>query len=195
MDRAEARSFRSARQGRLFLKLGPDRRPIEDEHGRRLVAVGGCRFEDIPLRYLDWLSGQPWVYGELRQRLTRYLRQDHIQRQAADEFRDRELDDSGFTIQDSLKDRWHGQPMPAEQAADSFRPSRIRPRQQWQWLAELWLAIDSAHLVHELPACEGLAALFIPIYSLDGVLLSPPPERLAQVRFAWELARRTLPTS
>jgi hypothetical protein len=186
MTRDEARAFRKARPGgRLFIKLGPDRRPETDSAGRWLVAVGGCRFDEIPLRYLDWLSGQPWVYGELRQRLTAYLMQDLIQRELADQFRDPELEATDFTMVGQFDPKWHGQPMPAEEPVPDYKPRKITRAQRWQWLAELALAIDNARLVHELPACQNLGRLF------EGL----PFERLAQVRYAWELARRTLPTS
>ncbi len=237
MTREEARAFRKARPGnRLFVVLHPDfaplpdddgrfpnGRPLTDSAGRCLVAVGGCKFEDIPLRYLDWLSGQPWVYGELRQRLTAYLTQDVIQRELDAEFRDKEFESNGFNIvgvptvvteritrpvpgkhprrkkppmetvtvsvlkfTGGVHDhKWHGQAPPHEEPGDDYKPRKISRAQRWQWLAELALAIDNARLVHELPACENLAQLFAGL----------PFERVAQVRYAWELARRTLPTT
>lgn len=45
-------------------------------------------FDQIPLSYLDWLSGQPWMeYGWLREALTRYLTHPTILRELDAEFR------------------------------------------------------------------------------------------------------------
>src|SRR4051812_5741237 len=46
---------------------------INDGNGRLLFHLKGLTFEEVPLGYLDWLSGQSWLYGAFRTRLTMYL--------------------------------------------------------------------------------------------------------------------------
>ena len=39
---------------------------------------------DVGLRYLDWLSGQPWVKGELKEALETYLRNPSIEKEVGE---------------------------------------------------------------------------------------------------------------
>src|SRR5262245_40749971 len=51
------------------------------------IAIPAKTFDEVPLGYLDWLSGQSYVsYGWLRSRLTAYLTHPAIQRELEDIF-------------------------------------------------------------------------------------------------------------
>lgn len=86
----------------------------------------GFAFDRIPLSYLDWLSGQPWMeYGWLREALTRYLTHPTIVREL-----DREIEST---------DEWgnrldvHEVFVPSEQTSRHFslgKPEFIDPEEE-----------------------------------------------------------------
>jgi hypothetical protein len=108
-----------------------DGRPLRDNGGRVLLRTHLMTFDALPLRYLDWLSGQDWLYGEFRERLTRYLKNPAIQRELEDLFPDPDDDSRRPLFMSSLPigdrhatfctvnchrwHRWHGQPLLAGQ--------------------------------------------------------------------------------
>lgn len=89
-------------------------------------------FDETPLEYLDWLSGQPWVYGALRHRLTKYLQHPPIQRELERLFPDSETEPTNFEPSQFLrKHKWHGQTIPRQ-----YRDPPTKTRgQQWK---EAW---------------------------------------------------------
>jgi uncharacterized protein (DUF3820 family) len=161
----------------------------------------GQTLDQVPLAYLDWLAGQNWLYGDFKKRLHKYINKPCIQHELAEQFPDPD-DDSRAPLffsadpgTDSvtcnytcdMRHRWHGQPMPQDEEARDYTPRPIRKGQRWAWLADLWLAIESAHFIHELPACQGLKDLFagLPEHSINKVRIAyqtardqtEPPER------------------
>src|SRR5262245_6715858 len=84
-----------------FGKYGPQTyQPIDDEQGnirwqylpstkQQTIHIPAKTFDEVPLSYLDWLSGQSYVnYGWLRERLTAYLTRPVIKRELDELFPD-----------------------------------------------------------------------------------------------------------
>ena len=46
----------------------------------------GERLDEVPLKYLDWLLGQDWVFDDLKRKIRKYLEDPAIAREL-----DREL--------------------------------------------------------------------------------------------------------
>jgi hypothetical protein len=106
-----------------FGKYGPQTfQPIEDDNDRvtwqyltsikgQTVHIPAKTFDEVPLSYLDWLSGQDYVnYGWLRERLTAYLSRPVIQRELMTELRltarvelGPDLKPTGRLIEDTLE--------------------------------------------------------------------------------------------
>ena len=104
----------------------------------------GQTFDDVPLGYLDWLSGQPWMsYGPLRKRLSLYLTHPCIQRELDELFPDYE-DDSrkpAFTVQGTYTRR---EPMPkGDDEPWDWRPTPMRPGRAWAIVADAFLVFES----------------------------------------------------
>jgi len=81
----------------------------EDTTYRTVLPFGqykGKRFADVPLKYLDWLVDQEWLFADLRVKLEAYLNDPLIQQELAKELdvhqrepvrrnRSRHFDDDG----------------------------------------------------------------------------------------------------
>lgn len=108
-------------------------------------------FDAIPLSYLDWLSGQDWLYGDLRKRLTRYLNKPCIQQELEALFPDPD-DDSrkpAFTVASTYTRR---EPMPkADDEPRDWQPTLLRRFQAWELAADILQAIEDAECVEDLP--------------------------------------------
>lgn len=93
----------------------------------------GLTFDQIPLSYLDWLSGQDWLWGELRHRLTLYINRPVIWRILEEQFQDPDLKPSEFDPCGYLSepDKWHGQTMPKEKVVP-------KPVTWWPGWKESW---------------------------------------------------------
>lgn len=113
----------------------------------------GQTFDQVPLGYLDWLGSQDWLYGEFKTRLHQYLSRSCIEQELSYMFRDRELDASDFSIQDQLKDKWHGQPMPPAPEPWDWQPDNRR-MPLWDLAADLSIAIDHCETVDQLDLLE-----------------------------------------
>ena len=53
----------------------PEGKPLSPPEGVSYpheLDLTGVRFSEVPLRYIDYLVGQPWIYGEFAQRLRQY---------------------------------------------------------------------------------------------------------------------------
>src|SRR6516162_2779136 len=90
-------------------------RLIRDQYGRYLVSLKNATFDECPLRYLDWLSGQGWLYGTFRTRLTAYLTHPCIERELETLFPDDNAcieggqGDVWCSTHERIHHRWHGQ--------------------------------------------------------------------------------------
>jgi len=97
-------------------------------------------FDEIPLGYLDWLSGQDWLsYGTLRKRLTAYLTHPCIQREL-DELFPEEWDDSRTPIF-RVPFTQRREPMPKEFVPDldeetREESTRFTPGSAWSFVAD-----------------------------------------------------------
>lgn len=129
-------------------------RVIRNSFGQNLIDIKGLTFDEVPLGYLDWLSGQPWLYGPFAHRLSLYLSHPAIQKELEALFPDPE-DDSrqppfmaaavGPGLLQSAPngvghDRWHSQPMPKEEVEPTFYKGRT-----WAWrvAADLLLSTEA----------------------------------------------------
>lgn len=110
----------------------------------------GKVFDQIPVGYLDWLSGQNWLYGELRKRLTLYLTRPSIQ-QLLDELFPEEWDDSRkpvFTVQGTFTNR---EPMPkADNEPWDWQPKKPSLMQAWETAADYLFKFETAEDPNDL---------------------------------------------
>src|SRR5260370_28770902 len=94
-------------------------RSKRDPGGRVAVKVKAMPFEALPFRYLNWLVGQDWLYGEFRKRLIAYLTHPR-NAQYLDEVFHQGHWEPEETPADQRNDPCHGQPMP--------KPAQDEPR-------------------------------------------------------------------
>lgn len=129
----------------LEMKKG---KPIKDPGGRFAVSTKGLPFEALPFRYLDWLVGQGWLYGEFRSRLIAYLSHPRNAQYLDEVFRMGHWE-AEETPADYHTDRWHGQPMPKAEA-DPPRKPRMNVFRAWQLAADFALYFEQAQDVNDL---------------------------------------------
>jgi uncharacterized protein (DUF3820 family) len=100
----------------------------------------GQTFDATPLGYLDWLSGQDWLYGPFRQRLTAYIKHPCIWQELQAMFPDPDAEPYDFE-----PSRQRREPMPkASHESSDWVPRPIRPMQLWVEAAD-WLLYFEQH--------------------------------------------------
>jgi hypothetical protein len=121
-----------------------------------LVRTKGLPFDVLPLRYLDWLAGQPWLYGEFKDRLERYLKKPCIQRELDSLFPDESAciqggqGDVWCSTEERVHHTWHGQPMPEEFIPISDDPPPMKPYTAWKVAADFLSFLDTHDDPHDL---------------------------------------------
>src|SRR5262249_46243647 len=100
-------------------------------------------FDEIPLEYLDWLSGQKWVYGMLRNRLTLYLNYPPVQLELDKLFPDKELESSGFEPSHAMRHKWHGQTIPKQPSEPKTKTAGQVWKEAWEEIADIIMKLDS----------------------------------------------------
>ncbi len=127
---------------------------VRDPHGRYLVSLKGRTFDEVPLRYLDWLSGQKWVYGPFRRRLTLYLTKPCIKRELEALFPDPEDDSNtpAFMVQHQYTNR---EPMPKEDTEPwNWIPEKMTRTRAWQIIVDLLILTESLPQLVEVPILD-----------------------------------------
>src|SRR5262245_25906601 len=86
----------------------------------------GKAFDEVPLSYLDWLSGQDWLYGTFRKRITAYILHPTIQRELEELFPDPDTKPDNFTPSYQRRE-----PMPKDNPLPAFsvEPDANEPTQ------------------------------------------------------------------
>lgn len=118
-----------------------DGKPVRNQWDQYQVSLRGVTFDQAPLKYLIYLSEQPWLYGSFKARLDRYLAHPTIQKLIDLEFPDPEddSDQPAFTVQSTYARQC---PMPKEER----EPGARRRTASWAWglIADLLVKLESA---------------------------------------------------
>lgn len=156
----------------------------------------GQQFDTIPLGYLDWLSGQDWLYGQLRDRLTKYMLHPPIKQEV----------DSLFPLPDTQPDNFkpthqRREPMPKtpEQPQPDLEPEEVSDvnfkRSMWkkfkgQIPTELWL--EAATLLVVLEQMSDPNDLFELDFARIGRLCQELPDAKGKITKAYKACRERL---
>ncbi len=158
----------------------------------------GLTFDDAPLSYLDWLSGQPWCdYGEFRTKLSKYLLHPVIQKELDETFPDRETESNGFTVVgtfDNSAFRNHGRPIfidPEEEAAEERRQRfQGRKPQRYSEVGAFKVGFNLLCKIESARDGEDLAAA---VREVTPALKAAMPERLLNaLRDAYRATKQRL---
>ena len=185
--------------GRQVRAFGPDGEPTY-----RKVLIQGMTLDEVSqfengLSYLDWLSGQPWVYGEFRTRLTAYLNHPCIKRELEEQFPD--PDDNSYqplflaqpitpgmiySLPQGNLDKWHGNSQPKPER-DTWQSEKMSVVQAWG------LAADYLHLFETSEDPNSL--LDLDFAELREVCRILPKESEAKLKDAYRAFRARLQVS
>lgn len=131
------------------------------DYNQDRINARGFTLDEMPLDYLDWLSGQQWVYGYLRNALTSYLESPEIARELEEKFPIPDRADTDFDWQPEKafpggqiertagkkgtsswrqKDRQHWQPVPTSKPVETKTKDQLPlgPNDGFKSTQEVW---------------------------------------------------------